>query len=455
MENLLDELLFEYKKLKKQKEEKARKKAFEFNIFEILTLTKYREISNLPEGQISNIIAELLNPSGKHGQGKIFLKLFLEEIKTQIKKVSIEQDVLQILKEDYLLFLSVEREYTTDKGKFIDIIVKLPYSSPNNTLIIAIENKPWAKEQTNLETGYYQIKHYIDFLEKLKNKGEIVDFIFIYLAEDREPVTINKEKIFNLQAEGKFLNLSYTTFLVNWLILCKENSQAEKIKIIIEDFINWILKKFKNEGGENMFVESLKNWLLTSEDNKDKVKLLYEIYQNFPALTRKRFEEIFNKVLEKLKQNYHDIEGQIEKGEDLLCLWIYHKDWEKYGSYSIINYALQVNKIKNLENFYWEIGLSRPEEKGELNYESLKLKSKIEVLIHRIKEKDAEYKYQDNEWWINKWWIIRKEEKDPELIFKIFNKLKLEEIENRWYEEIKKLIETVAKQKSDFVGTSI
>lgn len=73
---LLNSLLIEYKVQKKLKDELNKQFGKEFNIFEILSFTKNNYISNLPENQISNIIAELLKPLGIHGQGAIFLKLF-------------------------------------------------------------------------------------------------------------------------------------------------------------------------------------------------------------------------------------------------------------------------------------------------------------------------------------------------------------------------------------------
>jgi len=459
---LLDSLLIEYKVQKRLKRELNKQYGLEFNIFEILSSGKNNHISNLPENQISNIIAEFLKPSGTHGQGVIFLKLFLEEvfkrIQTQIDKSETKNILLPALREKFLNSSKIEREYQTDEGKFIDILIWLPKLYENGDLVLAIENKPWAKEQINSESGYFQIDHYVDFLEKLKNSNKIKDFVFIYLSENREPYSIKDEnKRKNLEKQGRFLVLSYTDFLISWLILCKENCKADKVKLIIEDFINWILKKFKNEGENKMSIDVLKSWLLESNDSKAKIKLLYEIYKNFPHLVKQRFKELFEKLKERLEK-IKDIECIIEDENNIntICLWIYNKNWEKYEEYlkklRIINYALQVDFKWDMNFYIWHIGLSRPEERGKLNYENyknLELKTKLEKLVKKIREKDPEYKYQDDEWWKKGWWIIRKQVEDPELIFKVFAKEGAEEIEDKWYKEIKTFIDKLKDDLSE------
>ena len=452
VKDFLNSLFIEYKVRSKLESELNRRYGKNFNIFEIL---------KIKENQISDMIAELLKPSGFHGQGAVFLKLFLEEIfkkiETQTDKCETEENIiLPDLNEKFLTSSKIEREYITDEGKFIDILIRLPEFYKDGNLIIAVENKPWAKEQEDTQKDYRQIEHYVKFLEKLKNASKIRDFVFIYLSEDREAYSIDRNEKENLKKQGRFLELSYTDFLISWLTLCKKYCNAEKVKLIINDFINWILKNFKNDGGDKMFVEVLKNWVSELGDSQEKVKLLYEVYKNFPDFVRQRFKELFEEIITKLKPNYIYIEGQIEMGENFLCLWIYNKNWEKYEEslkdLKIINYAFQVNNITDFKNFYWEIGLCRPENKGKLNYENyknLELKTKLEKLIEKIKKEDPEYKYQDNEWWKMNWWIIRKQIEDPDLIFKIFTESRAEEIVDEWYKEIEALINNTINELND------
>jgi len=454
VKDFLNSLFIEYKVRSKLESELNRRYGKNFNIFEIL---------KIKENQISDMIAELLKPSGFHGQGAVFLKLFLEEIfkkiETQTDKCETEENIiLPDLKEKFLTSSKIEREYITDKGKFIDILIRLPKFYKDGNLIIAVENKPWAKEQEDTQKDYRQIEHYVKFLEKLKNASKIRDFIFIYLSEDREAYSIDKNEKENLKKQGRFLELSYTDFLISWLTLCKKYCNAEKVKLIINDFINWILKNFKNDGGDKMFVEVLKNWVSELGDSQEKVKLLYEVYKNFPDFVRQRFKELFERVKERLEKNLYkqNIQCIIENGNDTISLWIYNKNWERYEDYlknlRIINYALQIVWDINTGGCTWYVGLCRPENKGNLNYENyknLELKTKLEKLIEKIKEKDSEYKYQDNEWWKINWWIIIKQIENPDFIFKIFTESGAEEIVDEWYKEIEALINTTISELND------
>ena len=67
VKDFLNSLFIEYKVRSKLESELNRRYGKNFNIFEIL---------KIKENQISDMIAELLKPSGFHGQGVVFLKLF-------------------------------------------------------------------------------------------------------------------------------------------------------------------------------------------------------------------------------------------------------------------------------------------------------------------------------------------------------------------------------------------
>ena len=70
----LRQLHKEISMIKKHHDEMRRLSGEGFNVFEVLGL----ESSEV--GLHSRLIAELINPNGSHGQGNVFLKLFLDEI---------------------------------------------------------------------------------------------------------------------------------------------------------------------------------------------------------------------------------------------------------------------------------------------------------------------------------------------------------------------------------------
>ena len=72
-EKYIKQLLSQVYDINKSYEEKAKQSGENFNIFNILDLTT-KEIIH------SKFIAMLLDPRGKHGQGNLFLKLFINTI---------------------------------------------------------------------------------------------------------------------------------------------------------------------------------------------------------------------------------------------------------------------------------------------------------------------------------------------------------------------------------------
>lgn len=119
-----------------------------FNIFKIIGLTS-------EEVRIhSSFIAELLNPAGSHGQGGLFLNLFIKELNSNINLNSNEA------------FVEVEKSIgikKEDEGGRIDIFI-----SDKSGKSIIIENKIWAGDQEN------QLMRYDNFGKKSKCPYELL-----------------------------------------------------------------------------------------------------------------------------------------------------------------------------------------------------------------------------------------------------------------------------------------
>lgn len=102
----------------------------EFNLLKISKITK-DEVKNCM------ILAELLNPSGSHGQKSKFLKSFCENV------LDIDVSEEEISRSD------VFREYVIDSNRRIDIVIKTPLR------FIPIEVKIDAKDQKAQCSDYY------------------------------------------------------------------------------------------------------------------------------------------------------------------------------------------------------------------------------------------------------------------------------------------------------------
>jgi len=212
-------LIFKYRVAKEIKRHTDRYLASDFNLVGIMSPD---------ENKISDVIAEFLNPNGKHGQGKVFLKKFLEVLRGFISPDWLSFD------NSFLSQVVVERECSTDEGRRIDILLKFPKG------FVGIENKPWAGEQKN------QLKDYAEYMRKISKK----EFLLIYLdGWGREATSIEPELKNELVEKGKFVELSYCRFLVPWLKECFKECEAEKVRWFLRDFISWIEKNFREEVG--------------------------------------------------------------------------------------------------------------------------------------------------------------------------------------------------------------
>ena len=174
------------------------------------------------ENRLSDIIADLLNPTGNHGQGDTFLTKFAETVCgctiSALPSPLVKREDTTSFIDNYL--------------RRIDILVDF------RTFGIAVENKPWANDQID------QINDYVDHLEK-KFMG---NFVIVYLSPNgTDPKSISVSKSKRLSSEKKLILSAYTGLFREWLIYCYKQSKAEKIRWFLSDFGDYIEAKFITE----------------------------------------------------------------------------------------------------------------------------------------------------------------------------------------------------------------
>jgi len=220
LDNFFRKARVEYNTYIKIKRELDRYLSTDFNFIDIIAPDELR---------ISYILSLLLDPNGVHGQGSIFLEIFLDKLgKKGISNI---------------FSAEIFREKTTDlleegkQNRRIDIYINV------DGFVIAIENKPWAGEQED------QMEDYFRYLEKLKNRGGIRDFRLVYLhGTGEKPHSISKETIDNNKDKFKFE--SYSGLLIPWLKECYRECESQKVRFFIKDFIIWIERNFKESSEE-------------------------------------------------------------------------------------------------------------------------------------------------------------------------------------------------------------
>jgi hypothetical protein len=183
--------------------------ANQFNVFSLI---------DPDENKLSDILADLLNPRGQHGQGNLFLRLLIEQLGMIGGNVATET-------------VRVEREAPTHEirkyRRRIDILVK-------SAVIVAIENKIDSLEQDD------QVKDYLDHLCVVSNGWQTPATLIYLTPNGRYPESLAPEERLEFQEKGLLKCWSYSKELQYWLGSCRGECEADKIRHFLADFASYI-----------------------------------------------------------------------------------------------------------------------------------------------------------------------------------------------------------------------
>ena len=185
------------------------------------------------ETYLSRAFGGLLDPAGTHGQGDVFLQLFLDEI-----RCSLNDDLRSGFPCTDTRGCDVYLEYPAGEGRKIDIVLKMP-----GNCWIGIENKPWAKEQEN------QISHYMKYLRSKAEEEK--DAWILYLSGVGSPPETLPEP---LEGRERCLTMPYRTrdgeppSLENWICQCWKECESKRVRWFLKDLQEYIEKSFRLAG---------------------------------------------------------------------------------------------------------------------------------------------------------------------------------------------------------------
>lgn len=219
-----------------------------FNIFRIINVSS-------DELKHSSFVAELLNPKGSHGQGTVFLKLFVETLGItpfycDDASVEIEKSIGKV---------------TEEEGGRLDI-----YINDNRGNAVVIENKIYADDQPNQLIRYYQF-----------NPQHVY-----YLTLDGKPATKKSAHCESLKLEsGKhYKTISYQSDIINWLELCrKEAAQLPLLREGISHYIN-LIKHLTGQSTNKAMRDEIIEIAMQSEQS---LRSAADISNNFSAIKAK------------------------------------------------------------------------------------------------------------------------------------------------------------------------
>lgn len=260
----------------------------------------FMEVSGYPhyENVCSNILAFYLDPNEEHKLNDIVLKALIDAVNN--KKQCELSDV-------FVTNLKIFREYTTEKGNRIDIVLI------SDELVIGIENKINASVYNDLE----------DYEKTLNKLNENAIKILLSLHDE------NKETLNN-----EFINITYKEFFAELKEKLKKVGNKNKWYIYLEDFI-------KNLEGFEVEVKVEKENNEWIKENKEQIKELLEIL-NFS-----------NKNIENKQKEYiSNLESMILKN-DKIRIW----SGDNFGQTSYIVFDVGCNLDAMLTVDGWKLGV--------------------------------------------------------------------------------------------------
>ncbi len=209
LNSYFNDVIFQAKIYKEYQEKLAEQTSFEFNVFNYISLD---------ENQISQIITDILQPIGKHGQKNIFLTNFLNILKISIPSKNIPTIKTEVVTSNHIHNLR-RMDILIDWGDFG----------------VMIENKPYADDGEN------QLN---DYAENLENRYGKDNFVMIYLSHENKIPSENsilKELREELESKKQFFHITYQKEFKQWIEQCILICQSQKYKYFLTDFLNKIL----------------------------------------------------------------------------------------------------------------------------------------------------------------------------------------------------------------------
>ena len=287
-----------------------------FNVFDFI---------RTDELGLSRVIADLLNPTGSHGQGTLFLRKFL-----RLLPQSRSLTALAMLDHSQV---SVTLEHLIPKQRRIDIVVDISGSENQSRWVLAFENKPYADDQEN------QVRDYLRHLHRQYGHN----FLLIYLSPRGEGPSEWSIPSKNLRKcwQDNFAILPYDlrapdeesdeyhayrlqSSLGGWFQSCRNNCEVERLRWFLGDAIQFCRKTFGDHTMTSKHEsKTIRDFLFAHPEH---FETALAVHDSWTAIR----DEICKKFLERLAERIESDERLQTFADDLQVGWNYEGEnrWE-------------------------------------------------------------------------------------------------------------------------------
>lgn len=170
------------------------------------------------ETMLSGILRFLLNPSGTHGQGGLFLKLLLARLRPE-----------GVFDAGRASLVPEAPTYTLGEPphRRIDLVVTMP------GFVLAFENKKYTGE------GHRQIEDYCKHLSNVAHQ----DFCLIFLTRTGEDAQMSEPGLSaKYRQDGQLVLWTWQSDIQQWLTDCRIRCGSGKVRHFLHDFADYIQK---------------------------------------------------------------------------------------------------------------------------------------------------------------------------------------------------------------------
>ncbi len=254
----------------KKHEEIARISGANFNVFEVLNLQTSEVRTH------SAFLAEFLNAKGSHGQGNLYLQLFIDQF--IVYNFDFDSERSEAFVEYHID--QINKRQTT--GGRIDILIE----DANKNRII-IENKIYADDQENQLLRYYNF-----------DNNAYLFYLTLQGVDPSKSSTGGKLNKGRMNGNG-YECISYNTDIIDWLEKCKKESVSlPVIRETITQYIRLIQRLTGQTSGDKM-KEEVTNLLKDNPELVSSIDLCCKTLNELVNTVKKEFYKLGNEELDK------------------------------------------------------------------------------------------------------------------------------------------------------------
>lgn len=232
------------------------------------------ELFRPDENRISSLIADLLDPTGTHGQGNLFVNSLLNAIGLPTAGLN-----------DHV---SIRREMPTTAKRRIDLLIETP------AVLVGIENKPWAGQQPQ------QLRDYLDALNAWAGRKQVA---LIFLSDQEAKSAKGEVVVVTFADDGESPSLQ--TILSDSL----EKIRSDRVRTHVREFITYMKTQFGDgapvDASDEAYVEAVEAEFAGNQNRRAVAAVLLA----YDTLHQTIVNEIGEHLLESLKAIYDDFEA--------------------------------------------------------------------------------------------------------------------------------------------------